>query len=128
MKPRKPSAPSAITLRLCVKLLRAGRPPRYVRRVPLGKPTPFVPGLEREVGGPSTYLVQAVLSEVEDRAAKTSRPIWPLVTWWGWKTPTGARWTFGQVIPVMDASVAPAASKPMMPLNWNALAVRYTLR
>jgi hypothetical protein len=78
--------------------------------------------LEREVGGPNPYLVQSVQFRVTDRQTRSTRSIWPLIMWWGWKTPTGARWNFGQVRPVPQGN--PASNK-VVPLNWNSEAVVY---
>ena len=37
--------------------------------------------------------------EVRDKPGGTGTALWPMATWWGWKTPTGAGWNFGRVTP-----------------------------
>ena len=100
------AGPPSGVIASCLAVLRASRPIRYERLIPPGPPSPFVAGLEREVGGPNPNLVQTVQFRVTDRQTRTSHAIWPLITWWGWKTPTGARWNFGQVRPVLQGEPA----------------------
>jgi hypothetical protein len=123
--PERFGGPASGVIASCLAVLRTSRPTRFERLIPPGEPTPFVAGLERENAGPSTYLAQAVQHQVTDKKAKTSTPTWPLVTWWGWKRPDGGdRWIFGSVLPVADG--VPKDAKAV-PLNWNTVAVTYTL-
>src|SRR6185369_17291939 len=64
------------TVASCIAVLRASHPTRYQRLIPAGEPTPFVAGLEREVGEPNPYLVQALQSSAQDETTNTVRPIW----------------------------------------------------
>lgn len=107
----------------CIGLLRTSHPTRYERLIPAGAPTPFVAGLERQVPGANPYLAQAVISSAKD-AAKKDVPQWPQVTWWGWKAPKSDRWSFGEVLP--SRTGAPADQKKTS-LNWNTLAVSYSV-
>ncbi len=122
-RPNQFGGPPSGVIASCLSILRTSRPTRYVRLVPKDEsPTAFVPGLEREVGGANTYLAQVTLNEWED-SAKKKHALWPLVvTWWGWKTPTGGRWTVGQVVPEPGGAPRPARSSA---LNWNTEVVRY---
>jgi hypothetical protein len=76
------------------------------RLIPGGPATPFVPGLERTVAGPNTFLAY----ESEPGAGQNWRAIWPQ-----WRMPNGAPWHFGQVT---VSSNAPAAVH-VIDLNWN---------
>jgi hypothetical protein len=116
------AGPPSGVIASCLAVLRASRPIRYERLIAPGPPSLFVAGLEREVAGPNANLVQTVQYRVTDRQTRTSRAIWPLITWWGWKTPTGARWNFGQVRPVPQGE---PATNQVVPLNWNTEAVVY---
>jgi hypothetical protein len=71
--------------------------------------------LEREVAGPNAFLVQNAVTESRDKNTKQTNVIWPRLTWWGWKTPTGAAWNFGQV----TASTNAPGVIEAVPLNWN---------
>ncbi len=123
--PEQFTGPPSGVIASCVSILRTSHPTRYKRLIPKGAASPFVAGLEREVAGPNVYLVQAVQSTVEDKTAKTSRAIWPLMSWGRtWRTPTGQRWTFGQVQPVREG--APAGVQ-VIPLNWNSQALVYSI-
>lgn len=109
----------------CMAVLRTSRPAPLVRLIPKAGATPFVAGLEREVQGPGTYLAQAVQSTVvADPKTQATKAAWPLVTWWGWKAPGGARWAFGQVLP--DPHAQPLAVEAV-PINWNTQVYTYTL-
>ena len=97
------SGPPSGVIASCLAVIRTSHPTRFERLIPPGPPTPFVAGLEREVGGPNPYLCQAVQTFTrDDPKAKDAAPSWPRITWWGWKTKTGARWTVGLVQPVPD--------------------------
>ncbi|MCX7044910.1 MAG: hypothetical protein NTX50_05390 [Candidatus Sumerlaeota bacterium] len=124
--PDRFGGPASGVIGSCISVLRASRPIRYERLIPAGEPTPFVAGLEREIAGPNVYLAQSVQTRIEDKKAKTSQPLWPRIAWFGWQTPTGARWNFGQVIPAAPgaASAAPAALQRIR-LSWNAEVVAY---
>ena len=51
--------------------------------------------------------------------------IFPLVTWWGWRTPSDFyRWVFGQVMPIKSGDPAKVKN---IPINWNTLVVAYEL-
>ena len=116
------AGPPSGVIASCLAVLRTSRPIRYERLIAPGAPNPFVAGLEREVGGPNPYLAQTVQYRVTDRQTREGRAIWPRITWWGWKTPTGARWNFGQVRPVPQGE---PATNHVVPLNWNTEAVVY---
>jgi hypothetical protein len=116
------SGPASGVIASCVAVLRTSHPTRFERLIPPGEASPFVAGLERENAGPSTYLAQAVQSRLVDKKAKTSRTIWPLVTWWGWKAPPSDRRPFGSVLPAPDRE--PGEATPVG-LNWNTEAVLY---
>ena len=120
--PEKFGGPPSGVLASCLSVLRTAQPQRLERLIPGGEPSPFVAGLEREVGGPSPCLVQSVQWELRDKQTKTSTPIWPNVAWWGWKTPSGARRSFGQVEP--ESPRNPASAKAV-PLNWNTQVLVY---
>jgi hypothetical protein len=123
--PDKFSGPASGVIASCLSVLRTSHPTRYERLVAAGDPSPFVAGLEREVSGPNTYLVQAIQTSAEDKKTKAIQPLWPEVTWWkSWKTPTGARWTFGHVTPVRDGL---PTNVETVPLNWNSMASVYSV-
>ena len=109
------SGPPSGIIASCISVLRTSHPTRYERLIPAAPPTPFVAGLEREVAGPNVYLVQSVATEVRDRNAGQTNATWPRVSWWGWKTPTGTPWNFGQVTPSTNAPVKTETTL----LNWN---------
>jgi len=105
----------------CIAVLRTSHPTRYQRLIPAGEPSPFVAGLEREVAGPNPFLMQALQSSAQDESTRTTRPIWPEGTWWkSWQTPTGHRWTFGQITP--EQKGAPVNVRTVR-LNWNTEAI-----
>lgn len=106
----------------CLALLRAAGPVHLERLIPRGAPSPFVAGPERDVAGPHPHLVQFVQFQVVDTPQGNARPFWPLITGPDWRTPTGARWSFGQVRPVAQGE--PSAVRAIS-LNWNTEAVVY---
>ena len=118
------SGPRSGQIASCLAVIRTSHPMRYERLIPAGGPSPFVAGLEREVGGPNVDLVQTVRSAAEDNPGQTSTNLWPLVTWWGWKTPTGVQWNFGQVLP---GRAWASASVQTVPINWNTRVLAYSL-
>ncbi len=121
--PDKFTGPASGVIGSCLAVLRTSHPIHYQLLIPGGPASPFVAGLEREVGSPNAYLAQAVQCSIEDRKAKTNQVIWPQLTWWrSWKTPNGQRWTFGQV--VADGQALPATVRTV-PLNWNSQAFIY---
>ena len=122
--PDKFGGPASGVIASCLAVARASHPTRRERLIAAAEPSAFAPGLEREVAGPNTYLCQAVQWSVKDPKLKAIRPVWPTVTWWGWKTPKGGRWTFGQVLPAPD--MVPIDIQAV-PLNWNTQVVAYTL-
>jgi hypothetical protein len=83
--------------------------------IPGGPASPFVAGLEREVVGQNTHLVQNAATELRDKNTKETTSIWPQASWWGWKTPTGVTWNFGQI----TASTNSPGKTETTPLNWN---------
>jgi hypothetical protein len=120
--PDKFGGPASGVIASCISVLRTSHPTRYVRLIPKGEPTPYVAGLEREVSSANPYLAQAILSSIQDEKPKT---IWPLITWWGWRTPSDYyRWAFGHVVPVKNGN--PVSAKNI-PINWNTLVVTYVL-
>jgi len=119
------SGPPSGIIASCISVLRSSHPTRSERLIPAGDPTPFVAGLEREVSAPNPYLAQAIQT-MGDKGSGASQPIWPEVTWWkSWKTPSGHRWSLGQVTPVPQGA---APSKVhMVPLSWNTDVLVYAL-
>jgi len=85
--PDKFGGPASGVIASCISVLRTSHPTRYERIIPKGEPTPFVTGLEREVSSNNPYLAQAVQSNMQDQDGKP-KTVWPLITWWGWKTPS----------------------------------------
>lgn len=113
--PDQLAGPPSGVIASCLAILRTSHPTRYERLIPAGAPSPFVSGIEREVAGPNVFLVQNAVTERQDRQTKTATPHWPRISWWGWKTPGGATWNFGQVTPSTNA---PSAAQSV-PVNWN---------
>ena len=105
----------------CLSAIRASEPVRYQRLIPGGAPSPFVAGLEREVAGPNVFLVQT--ASPESSPGVQPAPAWPRILGWTWETPTGARWTFGEVRPVRAGS--PTGVR-RLPVNWNCEAITYS--
>ncbi len=101
----------------CLAVLRAAREPRYERLIPRGPGSAPILGLVREVPGPNPHLVQAIVP------ANTNGPAWPRLAGWGWRTPTGERWHFGE-IRAGEAGATPPAPRTT-PLNWNTVRVTY---
>jgi hypothetical protein len=123
--PDKFGGPASGVIASCISVLRTSHPTSYVRLIPQGEPTPFVAGLEREVPGPSQYLTQAILSSIQEQK-DSPKIIFPLVTWWGWRTPSDFyRWVFGQVMPIKSGDPAKVKN---IPINWNTLVVAYDLQ
>ena len=108
----------------CIAVLRTSHPTRRERLIPSADPTPFVVGLEREVAGPNTHLCQNLQWTAQEGGTRDLRPVWPWVAWWGWKTPQGHPWAFGQVTP--DPHAVPLDAQAV-PLNWNTQVIMYTL-
>src|SRR6185503_6758951 len=79
------TGPPSGVIASCISVLRTSHPIRYERLIPAGAPSPFVAGLEREAAGPNTYLVQNATAESRDKVTRQVTPIWPRLTWWGWK-------------------------------------------
>ena len=97
----------------CLAILRATQPIEVQNLIPAGTASAFVTGLERESSIRNADLVVAV-----SRNDRNGSPAsWPELTWPNWSTPTGARWTFGQIRPVRDAKASPAKH---LPINWNS--------
>ena len=110
--PEKYSGPASGVIASCVSVLRTSHPTRYERLIPGGEASPFVAGIEREIAGPNVILSQNVVS-------KTNSP--PRITWWGWKTPAGAIWNFGEVITATNAR----SRAETISLNWNTRVTMY---
>lgn len=122
--PDKFGGPASGIIASCISVLRTSHPTTYIRIIPKGEPTSFVTGLEREVSIASPYLVQAVQSSIQDQDGEP-KTVWPLITWWGWKTPSEYhRWAFGHVVPSKNGNPTNAKS---IPINWNTLVVTYVL-
>ena len=118
------TGPPSGVIASCLGLLRATHPARFQRLFPPGEPSPFVAGLEREVAGPNARLLTDVQPAEIDPKTAAGPALWPQLTWWGWKTPTGARWTFGHIRPVREGL---AENVQTIPLNWNTRVVVYAL-
>lgn len=112
----QPSANLADALADCLAVLRGAHPLRFERLIPPAPPSDFTPGLDRQFSESNPDLVQSI--EVPGGAAAP----WPRVTWWEWRTPSGARWNFGEVRAGDDLSSAPKGVGRLV-LNWNT--VRY---
>jgi len=84
--------------------------PASERLIPAGPSSPFVPGLEREVKGPNSDLVQRII---------TGPGAWPrvhLVT-----TSGREPWNLGQV---KTSAAEPPSRVERVPLNWNTEVIR----
>lgn len=114
------SGPPSGIIASCLAVIRTSHPTRYVRLIPRSPPSPFVAGLEREIGGPNIYLTQSIQAQAD---AKNSNRSWPEVTWWkSWKTPSAHRWSFGHAGSMSE----PAAKPKLVPLSWNSEALIYS--
>jgi hypothetical protein len=123
--PEQFGGPASGVIASCVSVLRTSHPTHYRRLIPPGPASPFVAGLEREVGGPNPCLVQAVQFGSQDKKGGARQLFWPQPAWWqSWRTPTGARWNFGQVRPVRAG--APKNAR-VVPVNWNTQAIVFDL-
>ena len=121
--PEQFSGPPSGVIASCIAVLRTSHQTRYERLIPVGEPSPFVAGLERDVSGPNPYLAQAIRTRLEEKNDTQTQPTWPEVTWWkSWRTPSGQRWTFGQVTPERNGKPAVLRKAP---LNWNTEAFVY---
>ena len=117
--PNQFTGPPSGIIASCLSIIRTSHPTRYIRLIPGGNASPFVPGLERDVPGPNPYLAQAIQTRIE-----SGEPAWPEITWWkSWKTPTGKRWSFGNIEPNRGDQKAPQPR--LEPLNWNSQAIIY---
>jgi hypothetical protein len=114
--PEKFSGPRSGVIASCMAVLRTSHPIRFERLIPAGPASPFVAGLERDVQGPNSLLCQNAVTESRDKQTKAATSMWPRISWWGWKTPAGVPWNFGQVIP--GTNHPPESS--IIPLNWNS--------
>lgn len=109
--------------------LRVTRPTQVARIIPKeGKPSPFVLGLEREVEGGFSGLVQ---NPVWEYKPKQGDPVayWPVPVWHFWKPPAsvkdhpvGDRWPFGESRP--SGPERPKSAKTTR-LNWNTQATAF---
>lgn len=115
--PDRFAGPPSGIIASCLAILRAAGPPRYERLIPGAPPTGPLPGLSRDVPGPHPHLVQKVTFP----SSAAGRPAWPRISWWGWKTPTGQAWNFGEVRAGSDAS--PPSAAVVRPLNWNVIEI-----
>lgn len=100
----------------CLAVLRSAQPPRVLRLIPGAPPSPFAPGISRDVPGPHPHLVQTLIP------GATNGPAWPRVAWWGWQTPTGARWNFGEVRAGVQERPQSVHSEPV---SWNTVRYRF---
>ncbi len=116
------AGPPSGVIASCWSVIRTSHPTHYVRLIPPGPPSPFVAGLEREVPGPNICLVQSVRYSAKSKEPGAGAFVWPWITWWGWKTPTGQPWNFGHVTPELKGSPLQAR---VVNLNWNSQAVVY---
>jgi hypothetical protein len=96
--------------------LRATHAPRFDRLIPPGEPSPFVPGTPREIQDVNPGL----LTDVKGKGERA----WPRLEWPGWKSATGAPWTFGRIQPVREGQPPSAKRTPM---NRNSEVLTYTL-
>lgn len=117
--PKRFEGPPSGVIASCVAVVRLAQAPRFERLIPGAAPSGFVRGLDREVPGPNPHLVQGI--EVGEGAEAG----WPRITWWGWKTPTGRRWNFGEVRAGDDLEGQPRVVRREA-VNWNS--VRYEFR
>jgi hypothetical protein len=86
------------------------------RLIPGAPASGFVPGISRDVPGPNPHLVQTVL------VGATNTPAWPRIGWWGWRTPTGDRWNFGEI---QVGSGSPPARVGVEAVGWNTVRYRF---
>jgi hypothetical protein len=100
----------------CLAILRATQPVELRTLIPTGAASAFVTGLEREdsAGNPALLVAFSRSYSIHEEAKAS----WPELTWPNWSTPTGARWTFGQIRPVQDAKVSRTKH---LPINWNSV-------
>lgn len=117
--PDKFSGPPSGVIASCISVLRTSHPTRFERLIPGGPASPFARGIERDVPGPNVAMVQNITIGSGDQPSSTEA--WPRLSWWGWKTPTGAAWNFGQVRPTTNSPGKPAAT----PLNWNTRVIAF---
>ncbi len=113
--PEQFTGPPSGIIASCIALIRSVQPPRFVRLIPGAPPAEPVLGLNRDVPGPNPFLVQHVV------AGTRTSPEWPRITWWGWKTPTGAPWNFGAVRTGDQPVPQGVATEP---LGWNTVEIR----
>jgi hypothetical protein len=113
--PDRFTGPASGVIASCISVLRTSHPTTYERLIPGGPASPFVAGIERDVPGPHIHLAQSVVMSSSRKDSKETIAQWPRSTWWGWQTPTGARWNFGQVI----AGTNTPAKAETTALNWN---------
>jgi len=85
--------------------------PASERLIPAGPPSPFVPGLEREVKGPNPHLVQKIIAE---------SGAWPRVDLLAGSA-GDKPWNLGHV---RTSAGEPPSQVERVPLNWNAEAIR----
>jgi hypothetical protein len=115
--------PDSGKVALGLAFIRATRPPLVARIIPReGPPSPFVLGLERQVEGGFSGLVQDPVWESRPREGAPAAH-WPVPVWHFWKPitspkdhPAGDRWAFGESRP--DGPERPASGATTR-LNWN---------
>jgi hypothetical protein len=88
------------------------QPPTSERLIPGGPPSPFVPGLEREVKGPNAHLVQRIIAE---------SGAWPRIDLLAGSA-GDKPWNLGHV---RTAVGEPPSHVERVPLNWNTEVVRW---
>ena len=114
--PEQFTGPPSGQIASCLAVLRTSHPTRYERLIPPGEASPFVAGIERETIRPNPGLVVEIESEQRGAGATPGKPEWPRLVWPGWRAPTGAAWTFGQIRASTNGSPIRIRS---IPLNWN---------
>ena len=73
---------------------------------------------------PRTRLIIDLETQAPDATGGQPHPTWPQLTWPDVRTPTGARWTFGQVKPLRQG--APVKTE-VTPLGGNSLVTTFAL-
>lgn len=108
------AGPASGVIASSLAVVRAATPPRWERLIPGDVPGPWRVGLNREVPGPNPHLLQSVVT------GTAGAPTWPRLQWWGWKTPTGAPWNYGEV---RAGDGDRPARVETVPLNWNSVRI-----
>jgi hypothetical protein len=102
----------------CLAVIRTSEAARWERLIPAGQSSPFVAGLERELGefrGPLLYVIQLTHLTVEQARDREC----PEIVWGKAGKPPGEFLSFGWVIPQQDV---PTTKRETVALNWNSQA------